>query len=153
MNNERIYPAAPVITSGQRAKLRSMASTMSPVTQIGKGGVTENFLTGIDDALEARELIKISVLETSEYTPREAAEGIADDAFLRMKRSALGRRIRQLDSFDGTCFRTCAYHFSGFDYFRFPEIYRSIEKDEIRNFIARIVTEERSCLSLIRPIT
>ena len=81
-----------------------------------------------------------------------AAESISDEAFLRMKRSALGRRIRQLDSFDGTCFRVCAYHFSGFDYFRFPEIYRSIEKDEIRNFIARIVTEERSCLSVIRPV-
>ena len=78
MNNERIYPAAPVLTSQQRAKLRSLASTMSPVTQIGKGGVSDNFLTTICDALEARELIKISVLETSEYTPREAAEGIAD---------------------------------------------------------------------------
>ena len=81
-----------------------------------------------------------------------SAESISDEAFLRMKRSALGRRIRQLDSFDGTCFRVCAYHFSGFDYFRFPEIYRSIEKEEIRDFISRIVTGERSCLSVIRPV-
>jgi predicted Zn-dependent peptidase len=80
-------------------------------------------------------------------------EGIDQERFLRMKRSALGRRIRALDSFDATCFRICAYHFSDFDYFRFPEIYRSIEKDEIRNFIARIVTEERSCLSVIQPIS
>ena len=77
MNNERIYPAAPVITSGQRAKLRSMASTMSPVTQIGKGGVSENFLTTVCDALEARELIKLRVLETSEEPPRSAAEALA----------------------------------------------------------------------------
>ena len=41
-----------------------------------------------------------------------------------MKRSALGRRIRSLDSFDSTCFRLCAYYFSGYDYFRFPELYR-----------------------------
>ncbi len=81
-----------------------------------------------------------------------AAEGIGQDQFLRMKRSALGRRIRQLDSFDATCFRVCAYHLSGFDYFRFPEIYRSIEKEDIRDFIARIVTEDRSCLSVIRPV-
>ena len=81
-----------------------------------------------------------------------AAEGIDEAAFLRMKRSALGRRIRQLDSFDGTCFRVCAYHFSGFDYFRFPEIYRSIEKEEISTFICRIVTEARSCLSVIQPV-
>ncbi len=78
MNQEKIYPAAPVLTSGQRAHLRSLASTMSPVTQIGKGGITENLITTVSDALEARELIKLSVLETSEYTPREAAEGLAD---------------------------------------------------------------------------
>ena len=87
-----------------------------------------------------------------EQAAKIAAEGIDETAFLRMKRSALGRRIRQLDSFDGTCFRVCAYHFSGFDYFRFPEIYRSIEKEEIRDFIARIVTEERNCLSVIQPV-
>ena len=78
MNQERIYPAAPVLTSGQRAQLRSMASTMSPVTQIGKGGITDNLITTVSDALEARELIKLSVLETSEYTPREAAEALAE---------------------------------------------------------------------------
>ena len=78
MNQERIYPAAPVLTSGQRAKLRSLASTMSPVTQIGKGGITDNLITTVSDALEARELIKLSVLETSEYTPREAAETLSE---------------------------------------------------------------------------
>ena len=78
MNQERIYPAAPVLTSGERAKLRSLASTMSPVTQIGKGGITDNLITTVSDALEARELIKLSVLETSEYTPREAAETLSE---------------------------------------------------------------------------
>ena len=92
MNNERIYHAAHVLTSGQRAKLRSLASTLSPVTQIGKGGVTENFLTTVCDALEARELIKLSVLETAEYTPREAAEGIAD-ALNAAVVGVIGRKI------------------------------------------------------------
>ena len=96
------------------------------------------------------EEVRAAILAQAE---KIAAESISDQAFLRMKRSALGRRIRQLDSFDGTCFRVCAYHFSGFDYFRFPEIYRSIQKEEIRDFIARIVTEERSCLSVIRPVS
>ncbi|MBQ2855242.1 MAG: insulinase family protein [Oscillospiraceae bacterium] len=95
------------------------------------------------------EHVRTAILEQAE---RIAAEGIEEAAFLRMKRSALGRRIRQLDSFDGTCFRVCAYHFSGFDYFRFPEVYRSIEKEEIRKFIADIVTADRSCLSVIRPV-
>ena len=82
-----------------------------------------------------------------------AAEGIPQQNFLRMKRSALGRRIRSLDSFDATCFRICAYHFSGFDYFRFPEVYRSIEAQEICDFLQRIVTSERASLSVIHPLS
>ena len=81
-----------------------------------------------------------------------AEEGIPEKNFLRMKRSALGRRIRSLDSFDATCFRVCAYHFSGFDYFRFPEVYRSIEAAEIQSFLHRVVKEERCSLSVINPI-
>ena len=98
---------------------------------------------------EEPEDIRTAILKEAEAI---SAAGIEEADFQRMKRSALGRRIRALDSFDATCFRVCAYHFSGFDYFRFPEIYRSIEKEEIRQFIARIVTEERSCLSIIRPV-
>ena len=79
-------------------------------------------------------------------------EGIPHESFLRMKRSALGRRIRGLDSFDGTCFRICAYHFSDFDYFRFPEIYRDIESVEILEFIQRVVTADRAGLSVIVPL-
>ena len=78
--------------------------------------------------------------------------GIAEKDFLRMKRSALGRRIRDLDSFDSTCFRLCAYHFSGFDYFDFPRVFKSITVDEILAFIRQVVTEQRCCLSVITPI-
>ena len=81
-----------------------------------------------------------------------AREGIPAKRFLRMKRSALGRRIRSLHSFDATCFRICAYHFSDFDYFRFPEVYRSIEATEIQGFLNRVVTEERCSLSIIHPL-
>ena len=81
-----------------------------------------------------------------------AAEGVPEDAFLRMKRSAFGRRVRGLDSFDGTCFRVCAYHLSGYDYFRFPEIYEKITADEIQAFLSRVVTRSRCSLSVIYPI-
>lgn len=67
-----------MLTSKQRAYLRSMASTYDTIMQIGKGGVTANVIKTISDALEARELIKLRVLENSEYTPREAAEEIAE---------------------------------------------------------------------------
>lgn len=81
-----------------------------------------------------------------------AAEGIPEKDFQRMRRSALGRRIRALDSFDSTCFRLCAYHFDHFDFFRFPEIYESIQASDIQEFLGRVVTEQRCCLSVIEPI-
>ena len=78
--------------------------------------------------------------------------GIGQEEFLRLKRSTLGRRIRGLDSLDGTCFRVCAYHFSEFDYFRFPEIYRDIQKEEILCFLSRVVRRERCAISVIKPL-
>ena len=77
--------------------------------------------------------------------------GIPETDFLRMKRSSLGRRFRYLDSFDSTCFRLCAYHFSDFDYFDFPRVFQSVEEQEVLEFINRVVTDERCCLSVITP--
>jgi len=54
-----------------------MANTMQPIFQIGKNGVSDNTIKQIDDALEARELIKITVLETSGEDVREVAHEIA----------------------------------------------------------------------------
>ncbi len=81
-----------------------------------------------------------------------AKTGIDEDDFLRMKRSALGRRVRDLDSFDSTCFRVCAYHFSNFDYFDFPAVYESVRAEEIREFLKTTVTPERCGLSVIDPL-
>ena len=81
-----------------------------------------------------------------------ARQGIEKDAFLRMKRSAMGRRIRDLDSFDATCFRLCAYRMTEFDYFRFPELYDKIEAGEVREFLAQVVRPEGCALSVIYPL-
>ena len=62
------------LTSKQRAALRGAANTMDPVYQIGKGEIDETLKQGIADCIAARELIKIKVLENSEYDPREAAD-------------------------------------------------------------------------------
>ena len=67
-----------MITSKQRAYLRSLSQNLDTIFQIGKGGITEEICTQIANALEARELIKIHVLDNSEYSPREAAEIIAE---------------------------------------------------------------------------
>ena len=60
-----------MLTSKERASLRSMANTLQPVLQIGKGGISENLLKQLDEVLEARELVKITVLETAEVLCRE----------------------------------------------------------------------------------
>ncbi len=67
-----------MITSKQRAKLRSLANNIDTIFQIGKGGIGENFLKQMTDALEAREIVKVRVLETAFISPREACEEVCD---------------------------------------------------------------------------
>ncbi len=81
------------------------------------------------------------------------AEGIDEKAFSRIKRSTLGRRMRDLDSFDSLCFRTCAYHLTGYDYFRFSHLYGQITPEEVMEFIGRVVVPATCCISLIYPNT
>ncbi|MDD4076303.1 MAG: YhbY family RNA-binding protein, partial [Eubacteriales bacterium] len=63
-----------MITAKQRGALRRMANPLQPIFQIGKGGIGENLLKQLDDALQARELITISVLESADVTAGEASE-------------------------------------------------------------------------------
>ena len=95
------------------------------------------------------EAVARAVLEQSRKLLKE---GILQEDFLRMQRGSLGRRIRGLDSFDSTCFRLCAYHFSGFDYFRFPEVFRQITPEEILALLEAVCVPERCALSIIDPI-
>ncbi len=67
-----------MLTSKQRAQLRSMANTYEPVVMIGKGGVVDTLIAQVDSALEARELIKCKVLETAPLSARECADIIAE---------------------------------------------------------------------------
>ena len=78
-------------------------------------------------------------------------KGITEKDFLRMKRSAIGMRIRALDSFESTCFRLCAYHLSDFDYFRFPAVYEAVQVEEVLEFLNTAVTEDRMSLAIIYP--
>ena len=67
-----------MLNSKQRAYLRSLASNLDTIFQIGKAGITEETCTQIFNALEARELIKARVLDNSGYTEKKAAEEIAN---------------------------------------------------------------------------
>lgn len=66
-----------MITSKQRAFLRSLATNEDTILMLGKGGMSEQIIKQADDALTARELIKGKVLETADITPYEAADLIA----------------------------------------------------------------------------
>lgn len=66
-----------MLTSKQRAYLRGLGSKLDPIFQIGKDGVSEEICHQLLNALEARELIKVRVLETSPDPVKEAAEEIA----------------------------------------------------------------------------
>ena len=65
------------ITSKQRAQLRGMAMSLDTIVQVGKGGINENLINSVSDALKARELIKGRVLENSMLTAREACDALA----------------------------------------------------------------------------
>ena len=66
------------ITSKQRAKLRSMANDYDTIFQIGKDGISDEIVRQVSNALEARELIKLRVLDNCPYTSREASDIIAE---------------------------------------------------------------------------
>ncbi|ADL52445.1 ribosome assembly RNA-binding protein YhbY [Clostridium cellulovorans] len=67
-----------MLTGKQRSYLRSLAHNLEPIFQIGKNGIEENFLIQVDEALEARELIKIKILNNSDFEAREASDLICE---------------------------------------------------------------------------
>lgn len=67
-----------MLTGKQRSYLKRLSNKISPIFQIGKGGFTENVIKQFDEALEARELVKASVLKNSLFDAREACEHIAE---------------------------------------------------------------------------
>ena len=107
-----------------------------------------SFLTASGDS-EDPQAVRTAILEQAKTL---LETGISREDFLRMKRSALGRRIRDLDSFDSTAFRICAYWFSGFEYFDYPAVFASVTEQEVCEFVRRVVTEERCSLSVIQAL-
>lgn len=97
-----------------------------------------------DDALAVRDAILAQAKKIAET-------GVQEQEFLRLKRSAMGRRIRDLDSFSSTCFRLCAYACSNFDYFDFPSIYETVKPEDVRTFLADHIRQENCAIAVIQP--
>lgn len=67
-----------MLTPKQRSYLRGLANDMDPIFQIGKGGINDNLIKQVNDALEARELIKLSALKTAPVSAAEAVAALAE---------------------------------------------------------------------------
>lgn len=94
------------------------------------------------------EAVLNAILQEAERISRE---GFEPELFHRLKKSALGRRTRDLDSFESICYRICAYRFDGVDYFEFPEAYASVTPEDVQDFLTKTIRPERAALSVIRP--
>lgn len=95
------------------------------------------------------EAVTAAILEECRRLTRE---GVDPALFERLKRSMLGRRLRDLDSFESICDRQCNYFFEGAEYFEFPELCEALSLDETLDFLRQTVTEARSGLSVIAPL-
>ena len=79
-----------MITPKQRAQLRSLAANLPEITQVGKGGISENLIASVDESLETKELIKIKVLENSGLTSLDVGQEVADGTGAELV-AAIGR--------------------------------------------------------------
>jgi RNA-binding protein len=68
-----------MLTGKQKRFLRSEAHHLTPIFQVGKGGVNEHLIKHIEEAIESRELIKISILQNCEDDKQEVAQALAKE--------------------------------------------------------------------------
>lgn len=87
-----------MLTGKQRSYLKTMANGLETIMQIGKGGVTENVIKQIDEALEARELIKIKLLNNSMLEAKDTANEIAEAVRAEYVQSIGGRFVLYRES-------------------------------------------------------
>lgn len=80
------------MTGKQRSYLKSLANTTETILQVGKAGINDNLIKQVDDALEAREIIKLHVLDTAPVTAKEAMNELAEKTHSESV-AAIGKRF------------------------------------------------------------
>ena len=83
---------------------------------------------------------------------RLCREGADEKLFQRLKRAAIGGRIRSLDGFESICYRQSAYFFEGVSYYDFPEVYARVTQQQVLDFLRTTIRPERAALSLVLPL-
>jgi RNA-binding protein len=81
-----------MITGKQRSYLKGIANNIDPIFQLGKNGLTDNFIRQVDDALKAREIVKINVLKNSMLDPSEVASQLSEELNAEFVQS-IGRKF------------------------------------------------------------
>ena len=126
------------------------AGTIDGDFSAGYESVKDICLLSMSGDSEAPEEIRDAILDEA---ARISREGIDEAFFRRLLRSCLGRRTRDLDSFESICYRMCAYYFDEVDYFRFPEVFETVTPDAVLELIRQSILPERAALSVVRPKT
>lgn len=124
-----------------------------------KGWIDSDFSIGYEQIKDAALLVASGDSDEPEAVMQailERAEALCrtgiDHAHLgRLKKSELGRRLRALDGFEGTCYRMCAAHFDGAEYFDYPALVSSICAKDVEQFLQETVKPSQAALSIIYP--
>lgn len=86
-----------------------------------------------------------------EQAERIAQEGVDRAHLARLNKSELGRRLRGLDGFEGTCYRMCASYFDGAEYFDYPSVIEAITAEDVELFLRETVKPSQAAISIIYP--
>lgn len=92
--------------------------------------------------------VQRAILEEAE---RIRKDGLDETQWNRLKKAAYGARVRSLNSFENICVELAQAHFAEIEFFSFPEVYDSLCKKDVEEYIARWITQERMSLSIVRP--
>ena len=82
---------------------------------------------------------------------RIGREGIGQELWDRLKKAAYGGRVRALNSFENICVGLAQSHFTGEEFFRFPEVFEGISKSDVEDCVRRWMSPERTALSVVKP--
>ena len=144
-----------------RLAMRLLCGTSSPFyTRLyGEGVLNRNFSYGTDFPANTAQLTVSG--ESSDprrvcdellaEVDRISAEGFDADAFERAKRASLGSRLRGFEDFDSVCLSGFEAEGRGYCIFDAPAVLASVTAEECRAFLARVLTRERTVLSVVRP--
>ena len=86
-----------------------------------------------------------------EEAERIAKEGVDETLWQQTRRATYGSLLRGLNSFEGIAISMAEGAFRGYDYFRFPEIFETIGREDLQRFLAAFVTPDRATISIIHP--